>query len=223
MEFSCECSLKGKPMKKKQMLPEDTGCQETVCQTRCRRALEMPDGYTKESSYKKPSITDLETMLREGGSLVSPVDEIVPNLYLGDSRTARHVRFLRGTDITHVLNAAHGQCGVNVKGGFYSDLHIDYYGIKAFDKRSFDLSLFFERAANFIKKGLDSPQGKVLVHCAMGISRSSTLVIAFLMIHQKMTLIEAVRLVARKRHIQPNQGFLAQLIKLDKSLHLRHL
>lgn len=61
--------------------------------------------------------------------------------------------------------------------------------------------------------------GKVLVHCAMGLSRSSSLVLAYLMIHEDMTLVEAIKAVAQHRNICPNSGFLEQLRELDKKLH----
>lgn len=61
--------------------------------------------------------------------------------------------------------------------------------------------------------------GKVLVHCAMGLSRSSTLVLAYMMIHENMTLVDAIKAVSMKRNISPNEGFLEQLRQLDKKLH----
>lgn len=61
--------------------------------------------------------------------------------------------------------------------------------------------------------------GKVFVHCAMGLSRSSSLVLAYLMIHENMTLVDAIRAVSANRNISPNNGFLEQLRELDKKLH----
>lgn len=61
--------------------------------------------------------------------------------------------------------------------------------------------------------------GKVLVHCAMGLSRSSTLVLAYLMICENMTLVDAIKAVSSNRNISPNAGFLEQLRELDKELH----
>lgn len=63
--------------------------------------------------------------------------------------------------------------------------------------------------------------GKVFVHCARGISRSATLVLAFLMIKERQTLVEALEVVRKHRNILPNVGFLNQLCILDSSLALQ--
>lgn len=60
--------------------------------------------------------------------------------------------------------------------------------------------------------------GKVFVHCAVGVSRSASLVLAYLMIHQRYPLISSVRCVQQKRWIFPNRGFMQQLIALDREL-----
>lgn len=62
------------------------------------------------------------------------------------------------------------------------------------------------------------PTGRVLVHCAMGVSRSATVVLAFLMICENMTLVEAIQTVQAHRDICPNSGFLRQLQVLDNRL-----
>lgn len=62
------------------------------------------------------------------------------------------------------------------------------------------------------------PAGRVLVHCAMGVSRSATVVLAFLMIYENMTLVEAIQTVQTHRDICPNSGFLRQLQVLDNRL-----
>jgi len=58
----------------------------------------------------------------------------------------------------------------------------------------------------------------VLVNCLMGMSRSSTCVLAYLMIRQNMTAIDALTVVRRHREIRPNDGFLKQLPDLDNEL-----
>lgn len=60
--------------------------------------------------------------------------------------------------------------------------------------------------------------GRVLVHCAMGISRSATLVLAFLMICENKTLVDAIQAVCKHRGVCPNSGFLKQLQELDMRL-----
>lgn len=60
--------------------------------------------------------------------------------------------------------------------------------------------------------------GKVLVHCLMGMSRSSTCVLSYLMIKEGLTATEALRRVRLHRDIRPNDGFLHQLAELDNKL-----
>lgn len=56
------------------------------------------------------------------------------------------------------------------------------------------------------------PKGRVLIHCQMGISRSSTIVIAYLMRTFKITALEAYLLVKKRRDIvTPNEGFFKQV------------
>lgn len=61
----------------------------------------------------------------------------------------------------------------------------------------------------------------MLVHCARGISRSAALVLAYLMLREGLTLVEAVEAVRRHRNILPNAGFLKQLCQLDSALALQ--
>ena len=57
------------------------------------------------------------------------------------------------------------------------------------------------------------------VHCEMGISRSATIVIAYLMNKRKMTLFDAYRYVLERRPvIRPNSSFMKQLKDYEKRL-----
>lgn len=55
----------------------------------------------------------------------------------------------------------------------------------------------------------------------MGISRSPTITIAYLMIKKGLRAKDAVEKIKRARDIRPNNGFLKQLVQLDNDrLHL---
>lgn len=147
--------------------------------------------------------------------------------------------------VTHVLNAAHGKLCCKGNEDFYGTT-VKYYGVPANDLPTFDLAPFFHPAAEFIHRALSSGgklsshrffktwhwsktslylhfcllwfAGKVFVHCAVGVSRSAALVLAYLMIHHHHSLLSSVRRVQQKRWIFPNRGFLKQLITLDQTL-----
>ncbi|NXY27728.1 DS13B phosphatase, partial [Pomatorhinus ruficollis] len=174
---------------------------------------------THSTSYETPSLSDLQQLLWLRAGSDNHVDQVWPNIYLGDAWAARSKTMLQGLNITHILNAADGPYSINTGAKYYADLEIEYYGVEAFDDPSFDLSIFFYDAANFISKAINSSGGKVFVHCAMGVSRSATLVLAFLMIHENMTLVDALKTVSAHRNICPNSGFLSQLRDLDIKLN----
>lgn len=62
--------------------------------------------------------------------------------------------------------------------------------------------------------------GKVVVHCYQGVSRSATIVAAFLMLKRGMSAEEALKTLRKKREIFPNEGFLNQLCSLNNRLAL---
>uniref|UniRef100_A0A8C9F7P5 Dual specificity protein phosphatase n=1 Tax=Pavo cristatus TaxID=9049 RepID=A0A8C9F7P5_PAVCR len=137
--------------------------------------------------------------------------------YFSSSRyIARDKAQLSQMGISHVVNAAAGRFHLDTGPKFYKDLPVDYYGVEAEDSPNFDLSIYFYPVARYIRAALNSP--RVLVHCAMGISRSATLVLAFLMICEDMPLAEAIQAVRSHRGICPNSGFLEQLRELDLRL-----
>lgn len=64
----------------------------------------------------------------------------------------------------------------------------------------------------------------VLIHCMMGVSRSASLVIWYLMTRGNLTLTEAYNLVKQKRPIiNPNRGFVEQLKALETKLNQKKL
>ncbi|XP_066476097.1 dual specificity protein phosphatase 13A-like [Tiliqua scincoides] len=169
------------------------------------------------STVETPTIKDLEELLNTGRPSCNHADEVWPNLFLGDHVFA-HSRFgLWKMGIDHILNAAHGTLYCHESHEFYGTT-IDYHGVPAHDLPDFDISPFFYSAAEFIHKALTTPGGKILVHCAVGISRSASLVLAYLMIYHHLSLVKAIQTVKEYRWIFPNRGFLNQLRNLDIQL-----
>ena len=122
---------------------------------------------------------------------------------------------------------------MNTKEGFYRPHGIQFLGVPGVDLNSFPLADYFHEAADFIDLILREG-GRVFVHCVQvgvnslqhqdifylqGISRSATLVLAFLIIKKKVRLEDAIKSIGVKRSIAPNEGFMLQLIELNDDVH----
>ncbi|XP_020744562.1 dual specificity protein phosphatase 13B isoform X2 [Odocoileus virginianus] len=176
-------------------------------------------GSVRVSPYQPPTLASLQRLLWvRRAAVLNHINEVWPNLFLGDAFAARDKNKLTQLGITHVVNVAAGQFQVDTGAKFYRGMPLEYYGIEADDTPFFDLSVYFLPVARYIRSALSVPQGRVLVHCAMGVSRSATVVLAFLMICENMTLVEAIQTVQAHRNICPNSGFLRQLQVLDNRL-----
>jgi len=67
-----------------------------------------------------------------------------------------------------------------------------------------------------------TPSAAVFVHCQSGMSRSATVVLAYLMRHRKMGFGDAYAfLKARRSIVAPNEGFMNMLRDLDRSPEFR--
>ncbi|CAL4127387.1 unnamed protein product [Meganyctiphanes norvegica] len=150
----------------------------------------------------------------------NPYDEVFPGVLLADADTALSTSVLKDLGVTHVLNAAQGHNSdvyggyVNTNMSYYRRHNIGFLGIPAMDMPAFYMKPYFEEAAEFINNALKM-NGKVLVHCQCGISRSAALVLAFLILKRGMTVQTAMATVSARRNIFPNQGFMEQLCDLD--------
>ena len=87
------------------------------------------------------------------------------------------------------------------------------------DNGEIPLSIYFDLTSEFIDNNISSGNN-VLVHCSSGVSRSSTIVIAYLMNKQEMTLGDAYTHVYERRNmILPGKGFFRELMDLDLKLY----
>ncbi|XP_066500409.1 dual specificity protein phosphatase 26-like [Hoplias malabaricus] len=176
-----------------------------------------PRSYKAEIDFSSPglAVMEVERLLFAGRAINSSANEVWPRLYIGDMDSAENRSELRRRNFTHVLNCAHS----SRRGAeFYDGMGITYLGIEAHDSPAYDMSVNFDTAAAFIHSALRGG-GKILVHCHVGVSRSATIVLAYMMLKQNMTLVEAINTVKEGRGIIPNKGFLRQLIDLHIKLY----
>ncbi|CAL1599830.1 unnamed protein product [Knipowitschia caucasica] len=170
-----------------------------------------------KANTEPPSVKELLKILYGGKRFGNHVDEVWPNLFLADMTVANDRYSIWKLRITHVLNAAHGRPHSEGSPDFYGP-SVEYCGVPADDSPSFDLSKYFTSSAKFIHNALEVEEGRVLVHCAVGVSRSASLLLSYLMLHHSLSLLEAVLTVKQHRWIFPNTGFLKQLRALDIKL-----
>lgn len=137
--------------------------------------------------------------------------KVLTYMYLSSYDPANDLQTLDSLKITHILNAS---TFVN------SNTHerITYCAIPIADSTTLNIQKPITQACKFIEAARDS-NGVVLVHCQAGVSRSATLVLAYLMKKYHFSLKEAITyLKRRKPNVAPNQGFLKQLCQLEVSL-----
>jgi len=68
------------------------------------------------------------------------------------------------------------------------------------DTHGENIDEYFDKAYDFIEKSLDKNE-KVLVHCKIGMSRSATIIISYLMKKYNMTVDESLKYLKEKRSI----------------------
>jgi len=152
-------------------------------------------------------------------SPVSPfadLSEVIEGfMFLGAQKDASNYPLLEAYEIKNVLSLCHTHPHLtNVR----IPEHINFLGIPAIDFEDYDISQHFEECFQFLDK-VHAAKQKVVVHCWAGVSRSPTIVLAYLMRSKGMKLPEALKLVRDRRNIiAPNEGFLARLMVLEKKL-----
>lgn len=107
---------------------------------------------------------------------------------------------LKRNNISHILTVA---MGIMPK----FPTQYNYKLVNILDCPSANLKVHFQPCIKYIKDAI-AAGGTVYVHCFAGVSRSATIVIAYLMQEIGMTLADAMKHVKKQRYfINPNDGF----------------
>lgn len=135
---------------------------------------------------------------------------IAEHIYLGSDTVAKNHELLRQNGITHVLNCVGFVCPEYFKTDFeYKTLWLQDSPTEDITSILYDVFDYFE--------DVREQGGRVLVHCFQGVSRSSSLVIAYLMWRKGQSFEDAFQFVKTARGVtNPNMGFACQLLQCQK-------
>ncbi|KZT71347.1 phosphatases II [Daedalea quercina L-15889] len=140
--------------------------------------------------------------------------EIVPNLFIADLGAAENPKLLIQLGITHVLSAMCGRVLLP------ANVPLAQLQLPLQDSPFAELAEYLPASTLFLSEALRDPKARVLVHCAQGISRSSSVVCAYLIAKYGWTPDQAVRFVKSKyAPADPNPGFVMQLGEYARSLN----
>ena len=135
----------------------------------------------------------------------SPIDQITEHIYLGDFRAADDITILKDNGITHIIN-----CAKDMPEVFLNDFN--YLSLNLKDIPGEDLTEAICLSMQFMKDA-----HKVFIHCKQGVSRSASIVIAYLIKNKNMSYETALSYVQMKRFcINPNPGFEVQLRRFEE-------
>lgn len=105
------------------------------------------------------------------------VDEIEPKLYLGNCTAARNIKFLLSHKISHIITID----SFPIPAYVCSSASVVNKYVHMADMARENILEHFVDCINLIEEALKDPVNGVLVHCFYGVSRSATIIIAYLM------------------------------------------
>jgi predicted protein tyrosine phosphatase/8-oxo-dGTP pyrophosphatase MutT (NUDIX family) len=131
--------------------------------------------------------------------------QIRTGLFLGNQISAQDRSFIQREGITHILNCASNDCPSDIHP------HVQYHNIAIPDECDASLTPSLPQAISFIRNA-KKEDGKILVHCEAGISRSVSILIAYLIVEEDKTYRQALtEIQALNPRAQPNPTFVEEL------------
>jgi len=148
--------------------------------------------------------------------------QILSNLYLSSAEPAQNLTLLKQLHINSILNLTgykYNSNSLRYKPNYPPEITVLH--IKIADEMDTKICDYFDEALCFIHNiiGNNNSSNRILVHCEAGISRSATIVIAYLMKYHHKSLKSAYNFVKQcKSNVGPNKNFFKELIEFEKEL-----
>ena len=157
-------------------------------------------------NIKTPKLDELIT--KELLTKSNNINKITDNIYLGDEEGAKEIDFFKAEQIQNVLSITDNPPT------YPPELNIIHKIINLDENKSLKIFSYLKECIDFIDNC-----DKIYIHCSCGISRSPSIVIAYLMWKTHSSFSQAYNYVQKRRNcIEPNIGFLAKLQKFDTIL-----
>ena len=136
------------------------------------------------------------------------IDKITDNIYLGGIKGLTEKDYFIKEKINGILSVTDEVSENDIEN------NVKHKVIKVDDLYSENIIKYFKECINFIENN-----GKIFIHCTCGVSRSATIVIAYLMWKTHSTFNTTYLFVKKRRpEIDPNNGFRKQLNIFQKLL-----
>ena len=161
----------------------------------------------ENKSKQNPALMKLLTDKNQIPS--NSIDKITDKIYLGEMDGLDDHNYFSKEKITHIISL------IDIKIDNLKDLNITQKSIVDIeDTDNAKLYKYFKECIEFIESA-----DKIFIHCMCGVSRSPSIVIAYLMWKTCCSLDDTYAFVLSRRiYIGPNDGFMEQLKFFDKLL-----
>lgn len=150
-------------------------------------------------------------------ALLTPISPVEENLFIGNRQGAQDKELLKSHRVQHIIQIQN----VEVPPFYPSDFN--YLCIHMPDVPDSNIASTFSIALPFIAKGLQANE-TVYVHCDGGVSRSGSIIIAYLMASRGLCYDDAYMSARKVRAcIRPNEGFERQIRDLESEVLRNYL
>lgn len=144
---------------------------------------------------------------------MSDITHIIDNIYLGNFESSIDSDTICKYKIDAIVRILDPEMISSIK---YEDTepNIVYHYIDIYDHPGQNISKFF---SNFLKFLKSNKEKNILIHCLMGMSRSSSFVILHLVVNYKYDLVDAIKYVKKLRPgSKPLKEFIYQIADFTK-------
>lgn len=155
-----------------------------------------------------PHLTGLESKARKMATFQNDCTKITESFYISGKSVAENLMTLRQKKITHVIN-----CAADVVKSPFPD-KFQYINLFLLDGPTEDILSVVYPVIEFIQKALtENKDAQFLVNCHQGVSRSSSITIAYLMYLHDKDYDPIYRFVRDRRRVcHPNVSFQCELL-----------
>ena len=165
-----------------------------------------------ERMRKKPLTESIYDHISAPFIKLTSIDDTI---YLGNAYNAADYYYLKKFGITGIVNAC------NEISNYFED-DFEYFKIDILDINNSSIYKFFDPFITFVENILNN-NGKIMIHCYMGSSRSAILVVLYLIKYKSFTMDDSIRFITNKRNrVNINVTYIEELIKYLNTNNIKY-